>query len=366
VLWLPAVIVPLWLFPGRNGDAVWWMAATIGVSSILGSLGAVAWLTWTKELIPLSYRVRFFGRRNLFNTGLSLTMGMLGAMFLDWTQRRSPDSVLGFLTVFGVAIGCGLVGCWLLNRIPAVSAGDCHQGSIRGLIADPLNDGNFRSLIAFYAIWNLAVHVAQPFFVVYMLDGLQLPFAWVTGLATLSSLLGLGTNNIWSRLCERFGTKPIVLIATFCDVLVPIAWLFVTPQTTWLLLLIHCSGILNAPLAMGPNNILLRLTPAKNSSPYLAIFSAIVGPMTAVAGIVGGLLATMLVDVHWSIGPFEVGSLKTIFLLSAVGRLTSILLLNRVREPDAEPVILVLRAFRRPSLNTTATPQPETPATRAA
>lgn len=345
LLWLPILIVPLAL-PGSQGTAVWCMIAAFALLSALGSLGGVGWLTWIKGLIPAHRRVAFLGRRHVFNTGLSLTLGMAGALYLDWS-RNAGQALSGFVVVFAVAMICGLIGLPLLGAIPAPPPTTRNTQSLRQLMFQPLRDANFRRLVGFYASWNLAVHMAQPFFAVYMLQKLNLSFAAVTGLATLSSVLGLITANFWTRLSARFGTKPVVLIATIADVLVPVSWLFVTPETGLLLVLLHGAGVLSAPLAMGPNNILLRLAPERNASPYLAIFNAIVGTTSAVAAILGGYVATALIDWTWSLGAIEVGGLKTVFLLSAVGRLVSIPLLLRLSEPSAHPVAHIYRVYHR-------------------
>lgn len=345
LLFLPAILIPSFFLQGAHEVAVWWMILAIGVSSALSSIGGVAWLVWVKSLIPVQQRIHFFGRRHLFNTALSLTMGMIGAIFLDWSHAGSKEHVWGFLTVFAVAIGCGLVGLGLLGQIPAPASAIPHRESLRSLIAGPFKDQNFRRLVAFYASWNLAVHLAQPFFAVYMLNTLGLSFAAVTGLATLSSISGLVTNNLWSRLYERFGSKPIILVATIGDFLFLLAWLMASPETIGLLVLIHLTGVFNAPLAMGPNNILLRLAPEKNAAPYLATFNAIVGPMSALASLIGGVLVSTMADFHWNIGIASIDAMKTVFLISALGRMGSLLLLLRVQEPDSQPVIRIFQAL---------------------
>jgi MFS family permease len=211
----------------------------------------------------------------------------------------------------------------------------------------PLKETNFRRLVLFYATWNLSVHIAAPFFAVYMLDRMQLPIWYVTALATLSSMAGVLANGFWARLSQRFGVKPVIVLATLADAFVPLCWLFVGDHSSLWLIFIHLSGVFNAPLAVGPNNIVLKLAPQENASPYMAVFSAIVGPMTAVAAISGGYLSGALADVQWSLGPLSVGGLKIVFLLSFVGRLASLWLLRGVREPEAEPVVHILRVLRR-------------------
>lgn len=232
-----------------------------------------------------------------------------------------------------------------MKRIPATAHKTESDERFLNLLALPLREANFRRLVMFYSCWNLAVHLAQPFFAVYMLEKLGLSFGFVTALATLSSLVGLATNNFWTRLTERFGTRPVILIATLGDALVPLWWVLLPSGATWPLVLIHCSGIFNSPLAVGPNNLMLKLSPERNASPYLAVFNAIVGPMTAVASILGGALALGFSQSSWLLGSIEMGGLKTVFLISCLGRLGSLALLLRVHEPASQPVIYVLRSI---------------------
>jgi Na+/melibiose symporter-like transporter len=241
---------------------------------------------------------------------------------------------------------CGLAGMPLLGAIPVPGPALPYQASFRELLASPWQNRDFRALLGFYGVWNIGLQLAQPFFAVYMLQKMQLSFGCITALATMSSVLGMLTTRFWTRLCARYGTKPIVLIATVADLLTTITWVFVMPQWFGLLLLIHCSGVFSAPLAMGPNNILLRLVPEKNAAFYLAIFNSIVGTAAAVAAITGGLVATAFMNWSMQVGPVEIGGLKLVFILSAAIRLLSIPLLLRVVEPDADSVSQIIRVWR--------------------
>ncbi len=348
MLWLPLLVIP---FLPASGIRSWWLVAAVSLSCAIASLSGIAWLTWIRDIVPDAHRVPFLGRRNLFNTGLSLAMSLAGAFVIDASQRWFTDPSHGFLAVFAVAILCGLAGLPLLNAIPAATRHPKSRTRSTGLFVAPLRDANFRTLIVFYGCWNLSVQMAQPFFAVFMLEKLGLSMGVVTLLATGSSLLGLLTNNFWAKLCARFGTKPVVMLATVADAVMTTGWLFVSPDAVAGLVLLHCGGLLNPPLAMGPNNLLLRLAPEQNAAPYLATFNALVGPLAGLAAVLGGAILSAWQGLVWDAGVIEIGSLKALFLISAVGRLLSVVLLSRLHEPSAEPVIFVLRSLRqRPEL----------------
>jgi hypothetical protein len=205
-------------------------------------------------------------------------------------------------------------------------------------------------VLGFYSFWNLACNLSAPFFAVYMLERMGLPFWYVTVLATLSSVCGLIANPFWTRLSQKFGHRPVVFVATLGDALYPLWWLFASPHWCWVLIPIHCSGVFSAPLAVGPNNMVLKLSPARNASPYMAVFNSVVGPVTALAAVVGGYLAGAFASVEWSVGQFTVGGLQLLFLISALGRLSSLVLLWRVVEPRAQSIRRVVRALHRLSI----------------
>lgn len=346
LFWLPILLVPF-VFRGASGETqTWWIIGFLAANAITGSIGGVAWLAWIKRLVPRERRLHLFSRRHLFNTALAFTMSIAGALVLDACNHFLPGSVGGFLVVFAGAMACGLVGVWILGWIPEEEVIGHEPQPFLASLAQPLKEQNFRRLVVFYSVWHLSTNLAAPFFAVYMLQKMQMPFWAVTLLATLSSVAGLAMNRFWTRLKEKFGIRPVVLLATLGDAFMPLCWLFVGPESYWLLLPIHLFGVFSAPLAMGPNNLVLKLAPDRNSSPYLAVFNAMTGPVTAIGAILGGYLAGSLAGM-WHVGPVSLTGLQLLFVISGVGRLASLGLLYLVKEPQAEPVVHVFRVLQR-------------------
>lgn len=339
-LWLAVLLTPLAIWGGAGTWLIWPLIVLQAASSALNAVGGVGWLCWIRDLVPETIRIGFLSRRNQVDTVLALSLSIGGGAFIDWWAEGHPGSTFGFVAVFAVAMACGLISLALMSRIPEVAnqRPDDQMPSLRRLFLAPLREKNFRTVLGFYSFWNLAVNLSTPFFAVYMLEQMGLPFWYVTVLGTLSSLCGLVANRFWTRLCEKFGHRPVIFIATLGDALYPLWWLMVSPQWAWLLIPIHCSGLFSAPLAVGPNNLVLKLSPLRNASPYMAVFNAIVGPVTALAAVLGGCLAGALSGWHCNVGPCELSGLKLLFLISAVGRMSSLVLLWRVAEPRAESI----------------------------
>lgn len=350
LLWMLVLFVPLAAGVLSQQAVIWALIALLALTNGLNSVGGVGWLSWIRDLIPEPVRIGFLSRRNQVDTALALSLSIFGGVFIDWQAARDPTSLAGFVIVFACAMLCGLVGLPLMASIPEsaeAAAPDAMRPPYLKLLASPLKDGNFRKVLGFYAYWNLAVNVSAPFFAVFMLEKLHLPFWYVTALCTLSSISGLLANRFWTRLSEKFGHRPIIFLATLGDALYPLWWLFLTHQTAWLLLPIHGSGLFGAPLAVGPNNMVFKLSPARNASPYMAVFNAIIGPTTAAAAILGGWLAAACGQWEFSVSGASFGGLHLLFMISCVGRLTSLILLWRVTEPRSHEIARVVRILQR-------------------
>lgn len=347
LLWLPILMVPAFLGHLSGETQSWFVIALLAMSAASGSVGGLAWLDWIKRLIPEERRVSFLARRNWYNCGLSMGMSVVAAVVISFWQRESVASTGGFIAVFAVAMLCGVIGAALLARIqPADSAEPVtHFGA--GSLLQPLRSDNYRQLLIGYAVWQFATQLAAPFYAVYMLQKLNVPFWAVTALATMGSIIALSANGAWTRLKLRFGVRPVVLFATLVDVLLPFCWLFVHPETLWLVIPIHAFALFNPPITMGPHNLLLKIAPNRNSASYLALFNASTGAIGALGAVFGGWLA-MALQGQWQIMELELTGIQLVFLLSCIGKLSGFLLLHRVEEHGSLPLSELVSHLKRP------------------
>ncbi len=345
-VWFAILLTPF-LWRASAAALVWAIVLMLASSSALAAIGGVAWLSWMKDLVPNGRRADFLSRRNQIGTGLALSLSIVAGLFLDWWEIHHSEPLTGFAVVFAVAALCGLAAVPFLRATPDVPLPTraSHEPFTK-LITLPVRDRNFRSLVFFYAYWNLSVNLAGPFFNVYMLRELDLPFWYATLVNTLAGVASLVTNRFWVRLSSQFGYKPVVFLATLGNAFFPLTWLFVSREWAWVLLITHLTGVFNSVLVLGPTNIMFKLAPDRNASAYLAVFNAVVGPATALAPVLGGVLAGAMSGMSWSLGPLVIEGIKFIFLFSFVLRLSSLLLLHRVAEPEAEAVRHVVRVLR--------------------
>ncbi len=205
-------------------------------------------------------------------------------------------------------------------------------------LAAPLKEVNFRRIIAFYSAWNMAVAVAAPFVIVFLRERLALSLQSIVALGTIGSVAGLVANNFWTRLAQRFGMKPIVLVATIGDALFPLLMAFVDVRWLWMLIPVHLAGAFGAPMSFSADAFLLKLSPTRGATPYMAVLRTAVGLATAAGAIAAGMLADVFPAASVDRGPFALDALRLILLISFLGRLASLWFLAGVYERNARPV----------------------------
>jgi MFS family permease len=123
----------------------------------------------------------------------------------------------------------------------------------------------------------------------------------------------------WGPLADKFGNKPVIVVASTVLMLVPVIWLFALPQAYRLPLAVaHAlSGAAIAGAMLSHFNISMKLSPRAGRSVYLAAYSAVTGLIGGTAPIIGGYLSDLLQGMQVAMGGYEITGLHTIFLLSA-------------------------------------------------
>ena len=353
LIWLPVMALPLFKDTLGGVHSCWLLIGFVAIHNALSGVSGVAWLSWTKDLIPQNLRLRFFNRRNQLNSSFALLMSLLsaGVVCLCATGPTGSGSLFGFNIVLAFALLTGLGSLTLLAITPHVPFVRCDsQFQLSHIFQKPLKDRAFRCLVAYYAVWNLSTNLAAPFFSLYMLQELNVSFLNVTLLATVASLSSIGANSLWTSLGERFGVRPVVMLANLGDALIPAIWLLIDDQATGLLIAVHCFGLFAAPLATGPQQFLVKIAPNEKASTYMASFNSVVGVVSSLAPLIGGLIVQSL-DV------FQVGALsislvgfKVVFALSFLGRLISLALIQRIQMPNESTCghmqSVIFRTFR--------------------
>ena len=356
--WLAIVLTPLYLFRSElAGIRVWLVIAGVGLASVFQSLAGVSWLSWMADLIPENLRGRFFSNRNAVGAVSAMLFSFLAGQFIDWWNGFRSDTVWqcqGFSVLFSAGLFFGLLGLSSLVRIPTPEkTRHVNASSFWSSLRSPLADRNFRRFILFSSYWGFAVMCHAPFFNVYLINQLRVPFSLIALMEISSGITGVLAMRVWGKLTDRVGNKPLLLICTLGSAFFPAFWLVEGPYAVHVIWFAYIvSGVAWAGLGVNFSGLLMRLAPLESNAVYFAVFSSITGIVTAVAPIVGGVFGKLVENTTLNLG-IHIRGLQVLFGIGFILRLLAVPLLHRVQSPrDAtvKEVILYLKRIGQPML----------------
>ena len=302
-IWLPAALIPF-LIDAPGTLAISLLLVFIAMRSSITPFFNVPWLSWMRELVPANQRGTFFARRLRFATALGMALGLGGAIFADfWRENATNDAAIaqGFAyPLIGAALSLGVLTWIFIIRMPEPRMAPRPEGpqpSLVSSVLEPVRDPSYKHLVRFKFLSTLAMHLAVPFFAVYMIQVIGLPVSAVMGLTALSQLANILFLGPWGRMVDRFGAKPILSASVSLYLLVILGWTFTTlPEryflTIPLLILLHAmAGIATAGMNVTHGTIAMKLAPDGKSTAYLAASSLSISLGAALGPLLGGVFA---------------------------------------------------------------------------
>jgi len=312
-------LVPL-LFAGPT--AVYVAIALTILRSAFANLGVPAWVSLTADIVPLSWRGRYFSSRNI-------AMGVANMLttFLVGQLITLVGGTNGYQLAMGLAFAVGMASTYSFARLeeplasapPEAKDRDSQLPLLQHLRAHP----DFLFFCATAAIWNLSINIAGPFFNPYLVESLQASAGVVGALSVVSTLAALPGQRLFGGLVDRWGTRRVQLVTGLLIPLLPWAWALT--RSPWHVVPVNLAGgFLWAGYELANFNFLLILTPEGRRPRYSAVYQIVV--MVALAGgaALGGIVAQ-----RWGYTP--------VFVLSGIGRLCAALLFARFVHQPVSP-----------------------------
>jgi MFS family permease len=340
------VIALLTLIPGEGFQPYRFglFIVLYALSTILGIYSAVPWVSWLVDLVPEKVRGRFFAQRNLAAGAVGVILGIGAGKFIDfWNDYDLGPAPTAFAILVGVGLVFGFRAVQMQQKMfdppfPQPASRLTFWESLK----DPFRNINFRRLFLFRVMFDLSTGVAGTFYGVYMLTQENLSFTFVAAMVMIATLMNFLALAPLGRLIDRFGNTPVLKICVAGKIAFASLWLFTSPETFWLYVIIHLLGVFDAGTAVAIPNLVYKTAPVEKRANYIAVDGTVVGVAATVAPLIGGSLA--VVFAHWqlSLGVFQWQHFHFLFLLALLLRVGAFRLLSGVQEPEAGTVTHVI------------------------
>ena len=345
-IWILLAVIP-WALPREA-----WAPALVGgtaLAMLLLQATGPAWMSWGADLIPSRLRGRYMARRIRLGQGIGLVTTLLIGFGLDRSAELAGDDLRNAISAaYIIAAFCGVIDyLWHLPvHIPDPPRRE--RKSLLRLMREPLADRSFRWFIAFTGTLTFATGYVGQFVNLYMIEHVaidkQSRFLLVnTMLVAIPLLVMMLTLPIWGRLMDRFGRRPVMIIAGVLMAHGGASWIFVTPHNWWFgyLTVIVATAAWPA-IEVGNFNILLSMADSKagtrSGTAYVAVNSIVVAVAGTLSGLFGGAVAEWIgPDWRGAILGFPLTYHGVLMIISGVLRLVAIGIFARVHEPGSAP-----------------------------
>ena len=292
----PLLLIGLLPFIFSTGTSVSVLIFLLFFHYYFGAVAGASWNSWMKDLVPEKQLGAYFSNRNRLTQSLNVVLSLAIAFALDYLKANFPQQeTVAYSIMFLIGGAIGMVGIAALIRTPepeSILTGD----NMFKLLKRPLKDKNFRRLLTFNSFWAFALNVATPFFSVYMLKTLQLPLSYIIGLGIIGQLSGIFSVGLWGRYTDKYSNKAIINVCAPVYILCILAWGFTDISSSSLMLALLLainvfSGITSAGINLAITNIGIKLAPKNEAMVYLSVKNMAVAFFSALAPVIGGLLA---------------------------------------------------------------------------
>ena len=342
-LWALLAFIPL--AQSLKADAIVLIIIIIGVISALLSFSSTPWLSWMADLVPAPIRGRYFGKRNMILGIVTMSASIGAGKILDYYKLMNSLET-GYFIVLMIAVVCGIIAFIFLTRQPEPPYQRMPSYNFMSYVLQPFYVRRFRRLLYFYLFFIFAMGISSSYFPVYLLKTLKWSFSNLALLSIGSAIMTLLTQPLWGRVIDRVGHKPVITITVLGILPLPVIYLIATPQFSWFIWLdMFFTGIFWAGFNLVIFNMVIYSLPQQGRPAFLAVQAALIGVTNFVAMILGGFLAQQLSNFSIHVLGHSFINYHVLFLLTLILRILSIPLINRLEEPEARTVGVIIRQF---------------------
>jgi HEAT repeat protein len=309
------------------------------------NLTSSGWMSWMADLVPEASRGSFFLRRSAVFQGVTVAWFFLASVLLDLFPDESRS--WAYVLIFGIGAVGGVADILLHARIPEPIRAARPRFSAADFAA-PLRDGNFLRYSLAIGLAVLALNFAGPFQSPYVTsrEAVGAPNVWLGIMTVISQCTWVAIAPLWGFVMDRYGRKPAVLMG-FLVGLATLGYVFLRPgnYAYVLPLLSLAAGFFGPAFWEGSNQLMLTLAKPERRVVYISWYNTIIGLVSAIGPMAGGLASDLLSDFRLTIGPAEFRGFHVVQAAALVLLAIAALILRGVREGRERPVAILVSQF---------------------
>ena len=295
--------------------------------TFFGSSAGPVWVTLMADIVPGDRRGRYFSKRNLMISLVSIIISLSSSFLLDYLDDLNII-FYGFLIIFIVAFVTKIISIIYFKKhyFPHfyIEKRSNFGRFIEFLKALPKN--NIGLFTIYMTFLTFSVNISGPFIGVYMLTVLKFSYLEYVSVSMSVPLISLITYPIIGYISDKFGNAFVMKICGLLLPVVPILWIFM--NTPWQLIL--GPQLASAFMWTGMNLAAMNFKFDNSSNQQLGFNEAYSNLFIGFGSSFGGLLGSTLLTI---VPIIFVSEYETLMLISGIFRLLfGLLILFRIKE----------------------------------
>jgi MFS family permease len=266
---------------------------------------------------------------------------ILEGTFLDHVKSMGIGA---FSWLFGFGMAFGLANALLFAVQPDVPLeGPPRRPRLVELVRETFANRPLMRVMAFALLWTMQI-MAWPFYVVYMLEDLKMPFLGVGIITSVQILVMLAFSPFWGRVVARYGSRPVLIVCTAILTPLSLTWLPMSrPSLVYTVMpFVHVvGGFAAAGLSVALNTLIYKVTPSQGRSMQFAVYSILVVLISAPMPTLGAYLP------RWARAMGFHVDVRLTFAASIVFAIGALAAACKIREPDCLTAPDLLRRLPR-------------------
>lgn len=257
----------------------------------LGLVVNPPWASLMADYLPTEKRGAFLGWRERFIGCVYVGTGLVAGTILNAFGR---GTLYGFVLLFAVGSAARFISVHYLRQMyePPLKAAAKDSSSFIMFLLKARKD-NVAIFTASCGALLLGTYLAAPFFSVYLLEGLHVPYWQYMVVMLVGPLTTYLTSKKWGELADKHGCLAVLRIAVVCIPFVALFWSL--SRNFYVLVLIETfSGVVWAAYVRGSGNFIYDAVPANLRAKYIGFFGVVVGAAQFAGTLAGGYLYVWL------------------------------------------------------------------------
>ncbi|MEA5614541.1 MFS transporter [Nodularia spumigena] len=325
--------VPLAVAAFLGQMPAWLLFVCVGLYWAFNLGSAPAWNTWIGTVVPTAVRAKYFASRTRAAQAVML-VSLIGAGLILHFGRHGDSYSWVYGALFIIAGLSRLGSTWCHTRIsePVPMPPGQRTVPFRNFLRGPKAVSGGRLLLYMLAL-QVCVQVSGPFFGPYMLEDRQFDYPTFAMLLCCSYIGRVLAMPLIGRYAKRYGAGNLLWIGGLG--ILPLSAIWVISPSPWFLIWVQLlSGVMWACYEMATMLLLLETIPANERTSVLTTQNCLNAIMIVVGAACGALIFHAMGQ--------DTQAYHTLFIVSAVLRLGTVILLFRVHKPAIKNITPII------------------------